>query len=1852
MAVVLLASYSCVQDTTEDLGPVVSGSGQGGGKVATLRVSMPASSRTALGEKVDGKYPVSWCEGDVLAVNGKPTTSITISEEDSGVAVFELPLGITIPYNIVYPYCGDGVAAEGENGKYPVMFLSEQQHTEGTFAPNSAPMYAWSNGFDDVHMEHLTTVIRLGIKAKAGESVDLKYVSVSTVAAEPISGLFDVYCAEGGEQPQGTLVARDSALSTIFYNFEGDSYVINDSKEEYFYIALPKGEYSRFEVNFVNQSGDVYAETFDATGDKQLVAGKVREFPVVEFEANSKMLLIGNDVDMETFAMEVKAGTFNDKFDGALLVNDVDMTGKEWASVEGFNSVFEGRNYTIKGLTAPLFGENVVATISNLNVEANIVEAANGKVGIIARSLAVEGEKVGTIFNCSAAGTLEYNNPNITVTSALDLINVGGLVGGVYGGNVTLSKSNVNIKVAMVGPENEATAYKPCVGGVVGYVCAAGEVMPVVAENENLGSLDWDDVSKSTQVIPYVGGVAGYVTAGTFEKNTNSGVLSVSEPMLDLNWGGVAGATSVAIAECVNAGSLTINEAITKANIGGVVGALEAGSITNCENSGQLLFDTNFVINGACKVGGVVAYAEKGTKKIENCVNSGSITYRGTCNYKSRTSATGNANLALGGVVGFAWAESIKDCSNLSSAVINVGGFVSGNGKIDSDYVTIDKMTGIAGVIGVRGGRQAEIGAENLVRTENCNNGGNVHFKWQYCGAAYIYSSACIGVLNSDYVSGCKNDGAVVVEANVTSDTVTNEYTSTVTAFASGLIGYVDYSCDKIFDCQNTGSVEARNSNARMFWVSGVLGTAKSGVNIVMTNCANSGNVYVAKDVVARNLYVGGILANTLNIKLSYPNCYNAGTIEVNANTLEETYAGSIFGRSYKSDTGKGTEGIENDGKVIFSGVSPIVYLGGFCGRYEEENHTVEFQNSTTGSVEFSGEASVAAFIGGIGGLASGTVSFTRVNNEYGNIGGITGINNLTKGGTFKGMTNNGNVTLTGTAPKVYISGGFGYVGSAKEGIANINNNGTITVPLNTEVAYPEKIYMGGVFGYANTNVAYPSSAGSIVEKNVIRDCHNTGNVNYYGIARDGAYVGGLIGRAEKAPIYNCSNSGTVTSTGNAGDYTPKGTQSEDKHQQNCWGWNSHNDDLAIGGIAGQVDLDMKGCENSGSVTHTCTLNPIKIDTNGKTSTSRFDVGGLVGRTYCNFSTSSAYSFSLTDNVNNGAVTIYGTPSATNNTASIDLGDAGEWQWTDIDDSDRTNKRVFYRVNVGGLIGRMIDDSSTNVKHFVNGCVNNAAVSVPEAAGAKCLSVAGAVGELLISNADFNNVVNKGRVSIEKAGVGTTTSGSQFMHAYFINMGGLVATYFDCRVFATKGNYKQVVNFNDCVNDGDIHYGEIAASCYQCAGGMLGQAIHIRGDWCIGNNDKRDGRAYSGSGERYSCIDVHFNRCKNNGNIDFLSTAMNLDAGYNYNYAGGILGTGNIGHNGYTQHYNSVDLTFDHCENTGSIQWDRNNSVMSTNANPYYTAVGGIVGHHCGGIGVSTTSRSYTTNGRSVSTVDAFNAQIISCKNSGRIWGFSGYLGGIIGCGNWYTKITGTAEDPTINTGDIVVVRDGGKVVVKNRYGNKYMYAGGIAGIMREYTSAAYAVGAASGANNAYPLYYPEEQYARIEYAVNEGAVGSTGYAGGIAGYYWSAVQPSKEIRNVNSHRGGLQYCRNTGDIYALEGSTTNVGAIVGMARMFTYSANSGSDLAISLNDKDWQIGVSDCEVGGKLLRGAVTNIVVDETNYMQAIYGENWADDAVSISDKPYDGCILYVPAPEVPETPENPEGGEDEGAEPAAKR
>ena len=1886
MSVVLLTAFACVQDPTEVQAPVISEVGSGSGEVQTLQVSMPVSTRTELGEKVNGKYPVSWSEGDVLAINGKPTTSISIDPHQTGdksVAVFGLPMGITIPYHIVYPYQGEDVAVEANSGKYPVVFSSEQVHTEGSFAQGSAPMYGWSDGFENIHMVHLATALRFSIKAMAGESVDLKYISVSTPDATPIAGVFDVYCTDKDDVQAGTLEARRNASPTVFYTFgvdengEDKAYKLTN-EESVFYVVVPKGEYASFEVNFVEKSGLVYSRTFDAKGDKQLLGGKVREFETIEFDYDkcSNMLLIGNEADMETFASAVEAKTFNSDYTGALLVNDINMT-KEWKSLDNFTSTLEGRGFTIKGLTAPLFGENVVARISNLNVEGSLVETTLGKVGLIARSLTVDGDKVGTIFNCSAKGSIVYKNETLPVSDDYKLINIGGIVGGVYGGMVTLSDSDVNITVVTsAGEDGKTTPYTPCVGGVLGYACAEGESLPVVMENTSNGAIIWDDDSESTTLIPFVGGVAGYVTAGSFADNINLGALQITAEMYDLDWGGVIGASKVSVVHCENKGSLSINEKITKANIGGVIGKLEASSITDSENSGTILLDEKFYIDENVNIGGVIAYADKGTKEIKNCSNSGSITYLGECRFSARTANNNNANIVLGGVVGVSWSELVSECHNQASGVLNIGGKIAGNGtKSTNPAVELERRSAVAGIIGIRAGLKTTLGIDKDVKMENCSNRGNVKFTWEYCSAAYVFNSACIGIFDSDYVTTCKNEGTVSVEAMTTSDTYTSPTASSVLFYVSGLFGCIYSSCDDIYDCENTGTIEVRNSCTRMLYVSGLLGTAMTNVEMKLTRCGNSGDIIVYDDVNVRNVYIGGIMASTINTKIQYPSCFNSGNVESKAVAISETYLGSIFGFSTLSDTGAGTEGIVNSGRVTYSGTSALAYVGGYCGQYKEYHHTVQFTNTSSGIVEFRGDASFGAYVGGVAGIGA----MVETDSENGTVISVDSYTPIVGGEFEKGMVNNGSVKIYGYAPEVYVSGCFGYLATSTSlnigntsspnlvygdnGVSGLTNNGVVEYPANDNPkGFPESIYIGGVFGFANTNTAYPQATGAIAETQAVSNCTNTGKVIYSGIARDGAYVGGVVGAAKQAPIFNCTNEGEVFSDGHAGEWSPRETEADEKvNARQYIPYLNH--DLAVGGVVGEADLDLSGCMNNGNVTHECLLNPLRIDYLGETATSRFDVGGVVGRVFVHESNTNYYELSMSGLINGGDITIKGVPSATLCSPSADLEDNGEYQWTDLDDNDRMNKRPYTRVNVAGLVGRMIDLSQKsgaagqNVENrfSMSGSINNGKVAVPEAGGAKCLSVAGAVADLLVSHMDFTGVENNGSITVNNAGQGTIIAGKQMMHAYFINLGGIVATYFDHRIFAntaidwtqSKGFPNHHVTFNNCTNNAKLYFGETGASVYHCAGGIVGQILHTAADRSININT----RGYVAGKYYKSFTDVTFNGCTNTkeGKIEYRSSCMSsLSSHHNYTYGGGILGSGGYGHASLAQWWNAIYLKFDHCVNQGDIQFDRSNGIASDNSDPFMTCVGGIVGHYTGGMG--RTCNADSQSGTTVTRATACNAEIISCKNEGWIHGFSGILGGIIGNGNWYVKITGTQDDPTINTGDVVVIKEGGNVVTSNRYGNKYMYAGGIAGYMREFHSVDYAVKSASETtNNGHPDYMPEHMYCRIEHAVNEGSVGSTGYAGGIAGYYYSAVEASNREGKLIDHRGGMEFCRNTGNIYALEESTINVGSIVGMPRMFTYSGTNVNEITNHLLSRDWQIGVRNCEVGGTILRGAGDYFTVDETNYHKLIYGETWTNKFYSVVDEPYDGCTLYVAPTETPE--ETPEEGA-EGAEPAAKR
>lgn len=1842
----MFVSYSCVQDTTEDLAPVISESGSGSSEVKTLQVNLPKPTRTELGDSyVDAegktKYPVYWSEGDVLAVNGKPTFGITISEGDKSSAIFKMPLSVSIPYNIVYPYQGDEVAVDAESGKYPVVFPAKQKYVEGTFSQGAAPMYAWSNGFNDVTMHHLTTVLRFGIKAKSGETVNLRYVSVSTVDSEPISGLFDVYCGSNDENDEraGELTPRDSATSTIFYNFDNDNFKLG-TEESVFYIAVPHGVYSGFEVNFVDENGGVCVRTFDADEEFKLLPGKVRSFPTIDFEVNSKMHLISSKEDMMTFAELVKDHRFDDgaenKLDGALLVADVDMTDVDWTSVENFHSVFEGREYTISGLRAPLFGSNVKAKISNLVVDSNIEENQKGQVGVIARSLAVGGE----IFNCSTRGTITYNNQTLDVNENNDLVNVGGVVGCVYGGKVTNSDSFVVITVLNSAKAGETNPYKPCVGGVVGYVCAADDgTVPAVVNNNSRGNVVWDDESKATAVIPFIGGVAGYVTAGTFADNINSGKLSIDAKMDDLDWGGVVAVSSVSIERCENKGTMTINEHITTANIGGVIGKLEAQSISNCKNSGDLNFEKDFKIWSSCNIGGVIALAEEGTEEISHCENYGKIKYLGECHYASASEKNDNAGVRLGGVVGLAFSKTLSDCVNAEGSDLYISGKLAGVSDSDNPY----RLTAISGVIGTHSCTDAE------AKIENCSNAGAMKCDSKLCANSPIAIAACIGCLSSPNVDNCDNfdTGEMSIEISVknavldTSDVA--EYTVQENLSFAGIIGHAARDL-KITNSDNHGSIAYSDANTTNLLVGGIVSSLNinnvvSNANIQISNCNNNGEIQVESGANIVRAYIGGIISMASLFKtVTIANCGNSKTIGFHATSSDSTYIGGIMGFSERKNSGNlSNEGNKNVGRIVFSetAVTNNLYLGGYCGRYEEGYHNVTFENAENEqfgepSIECAGTVRENAYIGGFTGYGIFAI-YIAVISQY--------INRMDDS-TFDAV-NRGYIYVTDKAnlANLYVAGCCGYAVAAAGSVAKLENFGKVEIAkpsTDDATLYPENVYMGGIVGFSNLGSSTSSAPGTMKEdKRFLKDCENSGTIIYNGIANDGAYIGGVVGKAYQTCVKDCNNYGAITSAGMAGN-SPGSVELATERGSSRYKLQLITHDLAIGGVAGEVDRDIDNCINGGAIHQECVMNPFKTDVRGGNVGSRFDIGGVIGRVYTENSSNitAQHVVNLLSLTNKGEISIDGEyPYCTTNSTSV--GESGsKIQSNDIDDGDRTNLRIFYRMNLAGVVGRLHDHSAYNIKYQLNSCVNEGSITTgSRATSLKNFAIAGVVADMVASHVELNGAANSGDIKLSAIGSGTAVNTTTYHRAYFINIGGIAAQFIDYRLYTNKllsGNiYNKTLTFNGCQNSGDITYNEVAASSYKTAAGILGTALH-----CLGVYDRSDKKYMTSPSD----LTLQFDGCVNEGSIEHKSSGLAMKLSHqtvDSSIAGGIAG--NIGgacRDSWFQRFAAIDLRVNGCRNEtrASLQFERSNGSYSPNTAYNTSMVGGLVGCYVGGIGCADVTYIVDKDTYMRGTKDSpyyYSATITNSTNNGRVYGFSGVMGGILGFGLWFVTI-----DDVTNNGEIVVESKNanGESSYRNVYGDKKLInAGGIAGMLLEYITSNRHFRTYIHYNEGHLPYKLGSQSVIVRNSINNGNVGATSYAGGIVGMYRSARNAAETITGSPGNGGYIENCTNTGNIYSLDGMTTHVGAIVGSGRMFNFTAETSKGTKTDESDavlgQAWHVGVRNCQIGGKVLRGANFWYEATANKYRDCIYGEDWAPEYQSIIEgQQYDGCTLYT--------------------------
>ena len=627
---VLFVGVSCATDSTEDLGQQVVGKGQ-----TTITVS--TGTRTSLGDKVDGEYPVYWSNGDQLSLNGVASAPLADVEANSTTASFTWEGTFDAPFCVAYPASDEGT----------VTFAAEQSYVEGTFSQNAVPMIGYSDevGVSGVQLEYLAGVLQFNVSGAA----TLASMIIETVDGTPIAGVFDCDFATGTVKPQA------GSRSSIDYSFGEEGMPVEVGAS--FHVAVPAGVYEAVKVLFIEQDGKTYEATLRAPDSKPIDAGQVREFSVT-YKADKEYIVIKDATSLATFAEAVKTTPDLE----AIVLADVDASSiaADWTPIEGFTGLLRGNGKTISGLTKPLF-DDLQCTVTNLTVNSTLVITTT-RGGVFANTMSA-----GKIVNCVAHGSITYQRKS-------SVPHVGGFIGSLTatteGLEITGCTNYCNIVIA--GDTEGKTDANLYFGGIAGHVKSV-----VISNCENYGSITFNAI-KGSDTARYLnaGGIVGGNTGNpaTFIDCTNYGTITISkDPACSISYvraAGIIGVTNVASVghNLTNNGDFSFYAA-PRYWCGGIIGHSQSGASTdlanfsNCVNTGSITMSN--AGSGVCYIGGCLGCIEANASRvIKDFHNRGNIILNET-----RASVV-SRRMFVGGVIGYVnTGTAISYCSNEGNVI-------------------------------------------------------------------------------------------------------------------------------------------------------------------------------------------------------------------------------------------------------------------------------------------------------------------------------------------------------------------------------------------------------------------------------------------------------------------------------------------------------------------------------------------------------------------------------------------------------------------------------------------------------------------------------------------------------------------------------------------------------------------------------------------------------------------------------------------------------------------------------------------------------------------------------------------------------------------------------------------------------------------------------------------------------------------------------------------------------------------------------------------------------------------------------------------------------------------------------
>lgn len=813
-------------------------------------------------------------------------------------------------------------------------------------------------------------------------------------------------------------------------------------------------------------------------------------------------------------SLTVPAGKDNDKLHFSLLGGNADYSSS-YAKVDNVHSSFS---------YIPLMDDNSFYTFGKSIMVGGLlgqinVNSGNGNVSVLNSSMS--GEITGGIINQSVGG---YHTN--------DLIAFGGIIAKSYTPQLSIENVTFSGKIEGASGVKRATSHNSInVGGLVGVI-AAGNVSithstvsgSLYSTSPNPIALDIAsaniDASANNHTDIY--DIGGFVGA-YFSQNAVSGNLTISDSTFDgqIILNEIRGKTTID-----GANEATLLSSIYAASF---VGRMNLGKLTTLDNcivtsvnadtpniSLSTVDDSITTLNATeLKVYGLVGLCEGTAAVIMNGGEYNPIIELNGLRSRS-VEVGGGAQELMKATSGFSLGGKIDVSTNINNTAITSLGVYglayTAQGSTTtsklSTQITVNTPAKVNGVINVSGGTytvsksftSSQANLENYINNNTLNlTGGlmatNVNIAGLSIGTSTLSFDGAnmtnTPTLNIDNVttgdakiSGTLNISGAFINAksvsNLTSDALINIGTKTggVTNVANldsaniriaGLVSNLssvsgDSNSNNINNSEIVLNLGDSGNSISNLYIGGLYASlAKvndAGFYIYDHNSVNNGNISVLGGRAITNLYTGGIIGYSDcvvsdNNVPSISGLLNKGNIEIKDVNITNAYIGGIVANVF---TGFVSD-VNNMGNISVSPNGVGTYnIGGIYGTFADNNSSADLTlgaNINIGKIDFTNAAKNAtANIGGIGG--SNTSNIYRMINRYNiNYGNIT--------------VNGGNVANVGGLIGNVVSKS----GNLSQSVSVINHGDIMASDVTT-------LNAGGIHGNGNALMEYAVNYGGV----------------------------------------------------------------------------------------------------------------------------------------------------------------------------------------------------------------------------------------------------------------------------------------------------------------------------------------------------------------------------------------------------------------------------------------------------------------------------------------------------------------------------------------------------------------------------------------------------------------------------------------------------------------------------------------------------------------------------------------------------------------------------------------------------